>query len=541
MNSNDIELLRRYIFERSEAAFADLVRQHIAVVYSAALRQTNGDASLAEDVTQVVFTELARKAARLTRHTSLGGWLYTSTRYAAATLCRAEQRRSAREQEAHAMNQLLQPAETDPAWEQLRPILDEAMHDLKEDDREAVLLRFLEHLPLAAVGARLGVTENTARMRVDRALEKLRGALAKRGVTSTAAALAVILTAQAASAVPAGLAASVSATAIASAAAGSVATLSILKSMTLAKLTLGVTGAVLVGALATFLFREHQSESRLRDENQQLRGQIRQRDQLAVESGRLSNQLAEARSAKEKLSDEQFRELLRLRGEVGVLRRQNAELQAAQHGGKQDEQTAPQEPVFEGKPLTAWLEELWKMTGPRSHESSRSGPGARAVLALGTNAVPYLVHMLTANRPRLSDQPLLSAENEAVFPASYTSATDNVIRAATACELLGPKAGAAIPALIPLLEDPDGALRAQVVAALCFIQQEADRIVPLLAERLADTEPRVYHNAINGLAMFGAKARPALPALRMMAESQYPDISASASSAMRKIENAPEK
>src|ERR1035437_9458358 len=167
MNSNDIELLRRYVFERSEAAFADLVRQHIALVYSAALRQTNGDAPLAEDITQVVFTDLARKAARLTRHTSLAGWLYTSTRYAAVSLLRAEQRRNAREQEAHAMNQLLQSAGIDPAWEQLRPVLDEAMHDLKADDREAVLLRYFEHLPLAAVGTRLGVTENTARMRVD--------------------------------------------------------------------------------------------------------------------------------------------------------------------------------------------------------------------------------------------------------------------------------------------------------------------------------------------------------------------------------------
>ena len=88
MNSNDIELLRRYVFERSEAAFAELVQQYVALVYSAALRQTNGDVHLAEDVTQEVFTDLARKAARLTRHTSLAGWLYTSTRYAAATLRR---------------------------------------------------------------------------------------------------------------------------------------------------------------------------------------------------------------------------------------------------------------------------------------------------------------------------------------------------------------------------------------------------------------------------------------------------------------------
>ena len=226
MNSNDIELLRRYVFERSESAFADLVQQHIALVYSAALRQTNGDAPLAQDVTQVVFTDLARKAARLVRHTSLTGWLYTSTRYAAAGLRRAEQRRSAREQEAYAMNQLLQSAGTDPAWDQLRPVLDEAMHDLKADDREAVLLRYFERLPLAAVGERLGVTENTARMRVDRALDKLRGALVKRGVTSTAGALAVILTGQAAGAAPAGLAAAVSGNAVA--AAGAASALSVL-------------------------------------------------------------------------------------------------------------------------------------------------------------------------------------------------------------------------------------------------------------------------------------------------------------------------
>src|ERR1019366_6630318 len=131
-------------------------------------------------------------------------WLYTSTRYAAAALRRAEHRRSAREQEAHAMNQLLQSAGTDPAWEQLRPVLDEAMHDLKADDREAVLLRYFERLQLAVVGTRLGVTENTARMRVERALDKLRSALVKRGVTSTAGAVAVALAGHAAGAAPTG-------------------------------------------------------------------------------------------------------------------------------------------------------------------------------------------------------------------------------------------------------------------------------------------------------------------------------------------------
>jgi RNA polymerase sigma factor (sigma-70 family) len=261
MNSNDIELLRRYVFERSEAAFTDLVRQHVALVYSAALRQTNGDVHLAQDITQEVFTDLARKTPRLTRHTSLAGWLYTSTRYAAATLRRAEQRRCAREQEVHAMNQLLQSAGTDPVWEQLRPILDEAMHDLKAADREAVLLRFFERLPLAAVGARLGVTENTARMRVDRALDKLRSALARRGVTSTAGALSVILAGQAVGAVPAGLAGSVSAAALT--AAGTASALSVLLARLLisTKLKLVAGSAVAVAIVAPLVWH-HQGSDR---------------------------------------------------------------------------------------------------------------------------------------------------------------------------------------------------------------------------------------------------------------------------------------
>src|ERR1035437_2890215 len=117
-------LLRRYVTDQSEPAFAELVRQHIDLVYSAALRQLNDDASAAQDVTQAVFTDLARQAPGLTRHPSLTGWLYTSTRYLAAKSRRTDQRRGAHEQEAHAMNQLLQSADPDPAWLELRSLLD---------------------------------------------------------------------------------------------------------------------------------------------------------------------------------------------------------------------------------------------------------------------------------------------------------------------------------------------------------------------------------------------------------------------------------
>lgn len=214
------ELLCRYVADQSESAFGELVRQHIDLVYSAALRQVDGDVLTAQDVTQAVFTDLARRAARLARHTSLVGWLYTSTRYQAAKARRGEQRRRAREHAAYEMNRLLYSLDPDPVWQELRPLLDEVMHELNKADREAVLMRFFQHLPLAEVGAHLGLSENTARMKVERALEKLRVALARRGVTSTLAALTGFLSEGAVGAVPQGLVVQIAHASFAAAAGG---------------------------------------------------------------------------------------------------------------------------------------------------------------------------------------------------------------------------------------------------------------------------------------------------------------------------------
>lgn len=205
MTLSDQELLRRFAVDRSEPAFAEVVQRHIGLVHSAALRQLDGDSAAAEDITMSVFTDLARKASRLAGHTSLTGWLYTSTRYLATNDRRAEHRRRQREQEAIAMNRFLQTSEPDLDWERLRPVLDEAMHELGATDRDAVLLRFFERRPLAEVGGQLGIGENAARMRVERALDKLRRALARRGITSTVAALGTALAERTIGEVPAGL------------------------------------------------------------------------------------------------------------------------------------------------------------------------------------------------------------------------------------------------------------------------------------------------------------------------------------------------
>lgn len=217
----DEELLRRFAHDRDESAFTELVRRRIDFVYAVALRQVGGDAHLAQDAAQEVFLDLARKARSVAAAPALVSWLYTATRFAAAKVRRRQTRWLSREQEALTMNTILSDG-TDPEWETLRPVLDEAMHELGDQDRTALLLRYFENRPLAEVGATLGLAENSARMRVDRAIAKLRTRLAKRGISSTAAALGSTLAAQPAITSPIGLAASAATGALAAAAAAPV-------------------------------------------------------------------------------------------------------------------------------------------------------------------------------------------------------------------------------------------------------------------------------------------------------------------------------
>lgn len=200
-------LLRAWAEEKSEAAFAELVRQHLDLVYSAALRRTGGNTWQAAEVAQQVFTRLARDAATLAGHTVLTAWLYTATRNAAIDLRRTEYHRRLREREAHRLQPFLSAPAHDDEWSRVRPVLDAAMDELAGEDRTAVLLRFFEKRSFADIGAALATSDDAARMRTARALEKLHGALTRRGIASTAAALSVALADQAVIAAPAGLAA----------------------------------------------------------------------------------------------------------------------------------------------------------------------------------------------------------------------------------------------------------------------------------------------------------------------------------------------
>ena len=229
MMTDDMELVREYAARQSEPAFETLVARYVNLVYSTALRQT-GDPHLAEDVTQAVFIMLAHKAGALGPQTILPSWLHRAAGFAAANALKTRYRCARREHEAHMQSPAAEPAAgTDAAWPEIAPLLDQAMARLNEPDRHAIVLRYFENRSLAEVGRALGTREDAARMRVNRALEKLRQILVKRGVSSTTALIAGAISANSVHAAPAALAQTSATTAFAKGAAAGGSTFALAK------------------------------------------------------------------------------------------------------------------------------------------------------------------------------------------------------------------------------------------------------------------------------------------------------------------------
>jgi uncharacterized protein (TIGR03435 family) len=225
--NDDLTLLREYAGRNSEEAFAALVSRHVNLVYSVALRQVR-DPHLAEEITQAVFIILARKAGSLGPKTILSGWLCRTARYAGANALTIQRRRQHREQEAHMQSILNEPA-SDETWQQIAPLLDGAMEQLGQKDHDALILRFFEGRNFKEVGAALGASEDAAKMRVNRALEKLRQFFTKRGVSSTTAIIAGAISAHSVQVAPVALAKAVTAIAMAKGVVASVSTLILVK------------------------------------------------------------------------------------------------------------------------------------------------------------------------------------------------------------------------------------------------------------------------------------------------------------------------
>jgi uncharacterized protein (TIGR03435 family) len=224
---SDMDLMRNYARQGSEEAFAALVQRHVNLVYSAALRHV-GIAAFAEEITQAVFIILARKAASLRPGTVLEGWLYETTRLTSLSFLRGERRRQFREQEAYMQSTIDESNDVSP-WNQMSPLLDEAMSHLGTKDRDAVILRFFKDKSLGEVAVALNLTEAAAQSRVHRAVEKLRKFFTRRGVALSAAAIAGAVSANSVQAAPMGLAKSVTVVAISKGAAAGGSTLTLIK------------------------------------------------------------------------------------------------------------------------------------------------------------------------------------------------------------------------------------------------------------------------------------------------------------------------
>jgi RNA polymerase sigma factor (sigma-70 family) len=324
--TNAQQLLAEYVRNGSEAAFRELVTRYLDLVYSVAFRSVEGDAHRAQDVAQTVFMDLARLARTFSPEVMLGGWLHRHTCFVAANTMRAERRRQSRERQAVEMNALHDDPQVNLTL--IAPVLDAAIDELGDDDRTAVLLRFYEQRDFRSVGEVLGSNEDAARMRVNRALEKLHSLLKRRGVTTTAAALSVTLSTSAIGAAPAGLASTITAAVSASgvavmttaATAGKVAGAAALQ-----KTAATVALIALFGAGVFEVHRAGQLTDQVRTDRQRRDLVVNQVRQLQSERDDATNSIASLAREVATLRGDSA-ELLKLRGEATRLGKVSQEL-----------------------------------------------------------------------------------------------------------------------------------------------------------------------------------------------------------------------
>lgn len=308
-------LLEDYAAAGSEAAFEELVRRHLDLVFGTALRLAGP--ALAEDVSQIVFMTLAQKAGQLSPRQSVAGWLHTTTRFVSSKVVRSEVRRTAREREVVAMS--FERGTDEPVWAKIKPHLDEGLGKLDEKERSAVLLRFFEGLPYAEVARALRISDDAAQKRVGRALERLHAILAKREPSLTVGALTASITACASHGSPPGLIGTVTAFCSVGSTAITPINLTLGTLMTM-KTKATVAGAVLVAGILVPTVLWQQDRKDLGVENETLRSRI-----LSIEQ-QLQEQEARFKQTEQEanLLRAQAGEVHRLRAEVTRLRAERA-------------------------------------------------------------------------------------------------------------------------------------------------------------------------------------------------------------------------
>ncbi len=475
-------LLSLYARTGSESAFRELVNRYINLVYSTAFRLVGGDAQSAQDVAQTVFVALADKAGTLPKDVMLGGWLHQHTRFVAGKLLRTERRRKSRERQAAEMNALEDHSESNLA--RVAPVLDDAIGQLDAEDRTAILLRFFERKDFRGVGDALGSSEEAARKRVDRALEKLHVLLKHRGAALSAAALGTALATEAVTAAPAGLAGSVAGTALASATASGGLTATLVKLMTITKLKFGIISVIAVAAAGTGIYEAGQA-SRLRGEVQTLQQQqaplVQQMAQLKSDNEGLSNRLAQANGSRS-LSADRLRELLRLRGEVGGLRRQQRELERAVAAAQSKTPGVPGQSSVgvtppPNKPLPFQLQLVLEQPGDNTEliTNNASAAGGETLHVQKTPLLDYTaVSSATVTRDASSGAPTINVEFSEVGKELFAAITKENLNKRLAIVLEGRAYSA------PVIRSEITGGKAQITGS--FTEQEATELAAKINE-----------------------------------------------------------
>jgi RNA polymerase sigma factor (sigma-70 family) len=511
-DANDIDLLRDYARHNSEAAFAELVRRHVNLVYSVALRFT-GQTGDAEDVTQAVFIILAQKAAAVDQRAVLTGWLYETTRFTSSRFLRTQARRRAREQEACMQSDVDAP-DTDNLWRQLAPHLEAAMSRLGERDRALLALRFYENKTGPETAALLGMTEEAVRKRVGRALERLYRYFSRQGISSTTGFIASAIATNSIQVAPAVLAKSITAAALDKGAGVSTSTLALIKgamkimAWTKAKTAIVIGAGFLLVAGTGAVFVEAKVS----------------RSEPSYQGRRLTEWLADVDYGQPQDKRQKAGNAIRQMG-ARTLPFLLADLDDARfktYARPHDRRTTD-----DRYRQATWaydaLGPLGKSSIPELARLLEQDPGyvPSALGGIGRDALPVLLNALTNQNFFVHDNAAAALANaifagkispdEAsdAFPIALSNLTytdSNVMyqvntrdRAAWLLAALKQSPELAVPALTAGLKDPSGTVSADCAFALWNFGKEAKPAIPALTEAAASTNAQLSNMAKQAL------------------------------------------